>query len=62
MESWTLSERTYEPNNRSHYSYGTSFDQVGAMGMDNNPSFNDTRNVPGKNQYQEYMWLFGPSK
>ena len=62
MESWTLSERTYEPNNRTHYSYGTSFDQVGAMGMDNNPSFNDTRNVPGKNQYQEYMWLFGPSK
>jgi len=62
MESWTLSERTYEPNNRSHYSYGTSFDQVGSMGMDNNPAFNDTRNVPGKNQYQEYMWLFGPSK
>ncbi len=62
LESWTLSERTYEPNNRSHYSYGTSFDQVGSMGMDNNPAFNDVRNVPGKNQYQEYMWLFGPPK
>jgi hypothetical protein len=61
MESWTLSERTYEPN-RSHYSYGTAFDQVGAMGTDYNPNFVDVKSVPGKNQYQEYSWLFGRSK
>ena len=28
MESWTLSERTYEPQ-KSYYSYGSSFDQIG---------------------------------
>ena len=61
LESWTLSERTYEPN-KSFYSYGTAFDQIGSMGMDNDPNFKDIRNVPGKNQYQEYKWLFAKSK
>jgi hypothetical protein len=61
LESWTLSERTYEPN-KSFYSYGTAFDQIGSMDMDNDPNFKDIRNVPGKNQYQEFKWLFAKSK
>ena len=62
LESWTLSERTYEPN-KSFYSYGTAFDQIGSMsGLDNDPNFKDIRNVPGKSQYQEYNWLFAKSK
>jgi hypothetical protein len=61
LESWTMSERTYEPS-KSFYSYGTAFDQIGSMGFDDNPAFKDIRNVPGKKQYQEYNWLFGKSK
>jgi hypothetical protein len=62
LESWTLSERTYEPN-KSFYSYGTAFDQIGSMGgFENDPNFKDMRNVPGKSQYQEYNWLFARSK
>ena len=61
LDSWTMSERTYEPN-KSFYSYGTAFDQIGSMGFEDNPAFKDIRNVPGKNQYQEYNWLFGRSK
>jgi hypothetical protein len=62
LESWTLSERTYEPN-KSFYSYGTAFDQIGSMGgFENDPNFKDIRNVPGKSQYQEYNWLFARSK
>jgi hypothetical protein len=59
MESWTLSERTYEPN-KSFYSYGASFDQISSMGIDNRDLFygnnpiNDTKSL-----YQENSWLFG---
>jgi hypothetical protein len=61
LESWTMSERTYEVN-KSHYSYGTSLDPIGAMATD--PSFfhkDNPHNVP-KDQYREFSWLFGKSK
>lgn len=62
MESWTLAERTYEPN-KSFYSYGTAFDQIGPMQMDNNGTYhpNKTNNL-SKNAYQEYSWLFSRPK
>ena len=62
LESWTMTERTYEPN-KSFYSYGTAFDQIGSMGMDNNQIYyqNNPSNVP-KEAYKEYSWLFGKSK
>jgi hypothetical protein len=61
LESWTMSERTYEVN-KSHYSYGSSLDPIGSMTMD--PSFfhkDNPHNVP-KDQYREFSWLFGKSK
>jgi hypothetical protein len=61
LESWTMSERTYEVN-KSHYSYGTSLDPIGSMSMD--PSFfhkDNPHNVP-KDSYKEFSWLFGKSK
>ena len=35
IESWALSERTYE-SNKTFYSYGTSFDPIGSMQTDPN--------------------------
>jgi hypothetical protein len=62
LESWTMSERSYEPN-KSFYSYGTAFDQIGSMGMDNNNLYHQNNNMNvGKQAYQEHMWLFGKSK
>lgn len=60
LESWTISERTYEPN-KSFYSYGTAFDQIGSMGMDINglPQINSSAT---KEQYKEYSWLFSKKK
>jgi hypothetical protein len=60
LESWTISERTYEPN-KSFYSYGTAFDQIGSMGMDINglPQINSSAS---KEQYKEYSWLFSKRK
>jgi len=60
LESWTVTERTYEPN-KSFYSYGTAFDQIGSMGMDNHPSF-PQQNSATKEQYKEYSWLFGKKR
>jgi hypothetical protein len=62
MESWTLSERTYEPE-KSLYSYGTSFDQIGSMGIDNNLIYHkdNPSNLP-KDAYRQYNWLFARSK
>ncbi len=60
LESWTVSERTYEPN-KSFYSYGTAFDQIGSMGMDNHPAF-PQQNGSSKEQYKEYSWLFGKKR
>ena len=62
MESWTMSERTYEPN-RSFYSYGNTFDQIGSMNVGDNSYYGQNghlKNTP--NQYREYSWLFGKSK
>ncbi len=59
IDSWTLSERTYEPN-KTFYSYGTSFDQIGSMGMDTNQIYHQNNPVnASKESYQEYSWLFG---
>jgi hypothetical protein len=60
LESWTVTERTYEPN-KSFYSYGTAFDQIGSMGMDNNPAF-PQQGTATKEQYKEYSWLFGKKR
>ena len=61
LESWTLSERTYEPN-KSFYSYGTAFDQIGSMSMDNDPSIPRHTNNATKENYQQYAWLFGKKR
>jgi hypothetical protein len=61
LESWTLSERTYEPN-KSFYSYGGSFDQIGAMGTDNSMYGGNSSQQLGKEAYQEYSWLFGSKR
>ena len=59
LDSWTMSERSYETS-KSFYSYGTAFDQIGSMGIDNNQIYHkdNMSNVP-KQAYQEYSWLFG---
>jgi len=59
IESWTMSERTYEPQ-KSFYSYGGSFDQIGSMGMDGSNSMygGNTNQQVGREAYMEYSWLF----
>jgi hypothetical protein len=61
LESWTLSERTYEPN-KSFYSYGTSLDPLGAIQSDPNLFYRDNPTNAPKQAYKDYMWLFGRSK
>lgn len=63
LESWTMSERTYE-SNKGFYSYGSSFDSVGSMQMDGNQGGyrNTPNNNASKQMYQEYGWLFGAKK
>lgn len=62
IESWTVNERTYEPN-KSFYSYGTTLDPVGFMQIDPTTSlYNAGLNNPmnaTKDAYKEYAWLFG---
>jgi hypothetical protein len=62
IESWALSERTYEPE-KALYSYGASFDQIGSMGVDSNLIYHkdNPTNLP-KDAYRQYNWLFGRSK
>ena len=53
LESWTVSERTYEPN-KSFYSYGVSFDPIGSLQM------NGINQLDGSNKlddYKQYSWL-----
>lgn len=60
LESWTVSERNYEPN-RGAYAYGTSMDQISNMYM--GEQMTQQINQPTKQMYQEYSWLFGnPNK
>jgi hypothetical protein len=61
LESWVMSERTYEPN-KTFYSYGTSLDPIGSMQTD--PSFYHQNNPmdASKTSYTEYSWLFGKKK
>jgi hypothetical protein len=56
IDSWTLSERTYDPQ-KSFYSFGGSFDQIGAIYAGNNPMQPQQPNAI-KEQYKEYSWLF----
>jgi hypothetical protein len=63
IESWVLSERSYEPN-KSFYSYGQAFDPMGAMStnghpIEGNPLFMNENIITQKQQYKEYSWLFG---
>jgi hypothetical protein len=62
IESWAMSERTYEPQ-KSFYSYGPSLDMIGSMAMDNQQIYHQDNpmNTP-RQAYNEYRWLFGPSK
>lgn len=60
LESWTLSERTYETK-KSFYSYGTSLDSIGAMQLDNSEN-NYFINTLNKDHYKEYSWLFSKRK
>ena len=58
IESWVMSERTYE-SNKSFYSYGQSIDPLGSLQM--NDSFYHQGNPMNntKEIYQEYSWLIG---
>ena len=59
LDSWTMSERSYETS-KSFYSYGTAFDQIGSMGMDNNNLYYQDKSMNvSKQTYQENSWLFG---
>jgi hypothetical protein len=59
IESWTMAERTYEPQ-KSFYSYGGSFDQISSMGMDGSNSMygGNSNQQAGREAYMEYSWLF----
>jgi hypothetical protein len=59
LDSWTMTERSYETS-KSFYSYGTAFDQIGSMGIDNNNLYHRDNNMNvSKQVYQENSWLFG---
>ncbi len=61
LESWTLSERTYEPN-KSFYSYGTAFDQIGSMTSSGELINSPYQNNATKEHYKQYSWLFGKKR
>jgi hypothetical protein len=62
MESWTLSERTYEPQ-KSFYSYGSTLDHVGSMQMNNRGIYYQDQNTKvSKEMYRDYGWLFNKPK
>lgn len=66
IDSWMLSERTYEPN-KSFYSYGQAFDPLGAIDSETgkpipNPLFSNETLLSRKEMYQKYSWLFGKGK
>lgn len=57
IESWTLSERTYDTQ-KSFYSYGSTLDSVASMFIGGQPSPSNIN----KDTYNEYSWLFGKKK
>lgn len=66
IESWMLSERSYEPN-KSFYSYGRAFDPLGAIDANtgkpiDNPLFQNDTMKARKELYTQYAWLFGKHK
>lgn len=66
IDSWMLSERTYEAN-KSFYSYGRAFDPFGVIDANTgrpveNPLFQNDNLKSRKQMYQDYAWLFGPAK
>jgi hypothetical protein len=61
LESWTMSERTYEIN-KTHYSYGTSMDSIGAMTVDPSLFHRENPMNVNKETYRQYSWLFGKSR
>ena len=58
IDSWTLSERTYDPN-KTFYSYGTALDAIGSMATNNDNLYHQGNplNV-SKEMYKQYSWLF----
>jgi hypothetical protein len=60
LESWVMSERTYEADT-THYSYGGTLDQIGSMSIDGSAN-NMFGSTPSKSQYNQYSWLFGTNK
>lgn len=66
IDSWMLSERSYEPN-KSFYSYGRAFDPLGAIDSETgkpipNPLFANETLLARKEMYTKYSWLFGKHK
>ena len=61
LESWALSERTYDPN-KSFYSYGTTFDVVGTISLDDGIYYTNNPMDAPRDAYKEYSWLFGKPK
>jgi hypothetical protein len=57
LESWVMSERTYEVN-KSHYAYGQTMDPLGAMQMNDGFYHKDNPMNTSKEMYKEYSWLF----
>jgi hypothetical protein len=61
LDSWTLSERTYEVN-KSFYSYGKTIDPLGALQMDNSMFHKENPMNATREMYKEYSWLFAKTK
>jgi hypothetical protein len=61
LESWVMSERTYEVN-KSHYAYGQTMDPLGAMQMNDGFYHKDNPMNTSKEMYKEYSWLFKKSR
>lgn len=61
VESWTMSQRTYNVN-KSFYSYGQTIDPLGSLQV--NESFYHQGNPLSsqKEMYNEYSWLWGGTK
>jgi hypothetical protein len=63
IDSWLVSERSFEGGNKDFYSYGTSFDAIGSMQMDNSGmSPHRSSGQPTRQMYEQYSWLFGGRK